>query len=87
VPLELLTPPALVSVRGPAGEVLPALLLGRRDGRSYLQVSRGPGDNVLRWLPSADVAPAAPGAATHPPLGSAGDPGRPVPLRTPRAGR
>lgn len=55
MPLELLTPPALVQVRVTDGALRPALLIGRRDGRSYLQISRGAGDNVLRWLPSADV--------------------------------
>ena len=55
MPLQLLAPPALVQVRDTDGQLRRALLLARRDGRSYLQVSRGPGDNVLRWLPSADV--------------------------------
>ena len=55
MPLELLLRPALVQVRDADGEVRPALLLARRGARSYLQVSRGAGDNVLRWLPSAHV--------------------------------
>ena len=84
MPLELLTPPALVQVRDDDGVLRPALLLGRRDDRSYLQVSRGPGDNVLRWLPSAQVRrPAADVTSTgavdvHP---------APVSLRGPRSWR
>ncbi len=82
MPLELLTPPALVQVRDVDGELRPALLIGRRGDRSYLQVSRGAGDNVLRWLPSAQV-------------GAAGDPlpltarvhDAPVQLRQPRSWR
>ena len=54
-PLELLCPPALVQVRDVDGTPRAALLVARREGRCYLQVSRGAGDNVLRWLPSADV--------------------------------
>lgn len=80
--LELLTPPTLVQVRDVDGAVRPALLIGRRGDRSYLQVSRGAGDNVLRWLPSSSV-------------GDAGDPlprtarvhDAPVQLRSPRSWR
>lgn len=82
MPLELLSPPALVQVRDRDGAVRPALLIGRRDDRAYLQVSRGAGDNVLRWLPAADVRPAdglAP-AALH-------VPDAPVRLRAPRGQR
>ena len=56
--LHLVTPPSLVHVRDVDGAPRPALLVARRDDRCYLQVSRGAGDNVLRWLPSADVGPA-----------------------------
>lgn len=44
--LELMTPPTLVTVSG-----MPALLLARRGRRCYVQVSRGPGLNHLRWVP------------------------------------
>lgn len=86
MPLELLTRPTLVTVREPGGVLRPALLLGRRGDRSYLQVSRGPGDNVLRWLPSSDVGPAdgAPGAAA--PDDRPGR-GAPLALRAPRSRR
>ena len=43
--LELLTPPALVSVHG-----TPALLLARRGDRCYVQLSRGAGANHLCWV-------------------------------------
>lgn len=43
--LELLTPPALVSVHGS-----PALLLARRGTRCYVQLSRGAGANHLCWV-------------------------------------
>ena len=62
-PLALLDPPALVQVRDLDGRPCPALLIARRGGRSYLQVHRAPGDNVLRWLPSADVTPRPAGSA------------------------
>lgn len=55
MPLQLLTPPALVSVQGPDGRVRPALLLGRRDDRRFVQVSHAAGDNRLRWVAAADV--------------------------------
>lgn len=54
MPLQLLTPPVPVRVRDTDGQVRPALLLGGRDDRRFVQVSRGPGDNRLRWVP-ADV--------------------------------
>ena len=60
-PCLLLSPPALVQVRDLDGAVRRALLLARRADRCFLQVSRGPGDNVLRWLPATHVRPAAPG--------------------------
>jgi hypothetical protein len=82
MPLELLTPPALVQVRDVDGELRPALLLGRRDGRSYVQVSRGAGDNVLRWLPSTSVGP----AGDLEPLATR-VPDAPVQLRQPRSWR
>ena len=53
--LLLLTPPALVQVRDLDGALRRALLVAQRDDRCFLQVRRGPGDNVLRWLPAADV--------------------------------
>ena len=84
MPLELLTPPSLVQVRDVDGALRPALLLGRRGDRSYLQVSRGPGDNVLRWLPSARVHRAAG------PARGGGDVevhAAPVQLRAPRSWR
>lgn len=82
----MLTPPALVTVREPGGVLRPALLLGRRGDRAYLQVSRGPGDNVLRWRPSSAVGPAG-GAPATPDL--PGRPGRsaPLALRAPRSWR
>lgn len=43
--LELLTPPALVTVHG-----TPALLLARRGDRCYVQLSRGAGANHLCWV-------------------------------------
>jgi hypothetical protein len=54
-PLRLVSPPSLVQVRDADGALRRALLFARRDDRCFLQVRRGPGDNVLRWLPSADV--------------------------------
>jgi hypothetical protein len=55
----MIRPPALVHVRDLDGALRPALLLALRDGRSYVQVSRGAGDSVLRWLPSGRLAPAS----------------------------
>ena len=43
--LELLSPPALVSVHG-----MPALLLARRGTRCYVQLARGAGANHLCWV-------------------------------------
>ena len=80
--LQLLFPPALVQVRDVDGAVRPALLIGRRDDRSYLQVSRGAGDNVLRWLPSADVGPAGAPLPQQTEVHAA-----PVQLRAPRSWR
>ncbi|MCW2614043.1 MAG: hypothetical protein JWN08_1037 [Frankiales bacterium] len=65
MPLQLLTPPALVDVRDPDGSVRPALLLGRRDDRRFVQVSHAAGDNRLRWVAAADVR-AASGLASSP---------------------
>jgi hypothetical protein len=55
--LQLVSPPSLVQVRDADGALRRALLVARRDDRCFLQVSRSPGDNVLRWLPSAAVRP------------------------------
>lgn len=55
MPLLLLTPPALVEVRDADGTVRPALLLGRRDDRDYVQVHHADGDNRLRWVPRTAV--------------------------------
>ena len=62
--LLLLHPPSLVQVRDLDGALRRALLVARRDDRCFLQVSRGPGDNVLRWLPAADVRAVAAGRGT-----------------------
>ena len=51
--LETMCPPLLVAV-----DRHPALLLARRGDRSYVQVSRGPGSNHLRWVDAAVVRPA-----------------------------
>jgi hypothetical protein len=73
--LLLLSPPALVQVRDLDGARRRALLVARRGDRCFLQVHRGPGDNVLRWLPAADVRAVGPrqraGATT---VRSAGNP-------------
>ena len=53
--LQLLTPPALVTVREPGGP-RSALLLATRGGRSYVQVSRGVGANHLVWVGSGQVS-------------------------------
>lgn len=60
--LEMLTPPALVGVRDPAGQVLPGLLIARRGERGFVQVSRGPGCNSLVWV-AVDAVLAAEEAA------------------------
>jgi hypothetical protein len=52
VRLELLHPPVPVAV-----ERSPALLLARRGERRYVQVSRGPGLNHLRWVDARLVRP------------------------------
>jgi len=57
VRLELLCPPALVSVDEGEGGACPALLLARRGDRCYVQVSRGPGLNHLRWVAAEQVLP------------------------------
>ena len=77
LPLQLVDPPALVRVRDVDGEPRRALLIAHRAGRSYLQVHRAPGDNVLRWLPSDDVQPARPAVPSPPPpaVGKPGDVG------------
>ena len=82
MPLELLTPPALVRVRDVDGALRPALLIGRRADRSYVQVSRGAGDNVLRWLPSEQVSAGGDGVPLPPVVRPA-----PVQLRAPRSWR
>ena len=93
MPLELLLRPVLVQVRDTDGEVRPALLLARRGARSYLQVSRGAGDNVLRWLPSAYVLVVAWGSTGEARGGGAAVEGgvavrpAPVQLRQPRSWR
>ena len=73
MPLQLLVPPVFVSVLDLDGCVRPALLLGRRDERRFVQVSHGAGDNRLRWVAAVDVAvtstvePVGPGGpALHP---------------------
>lgn len=62
--LQLYAPPLLVTVRDSAGTPRPALLLGRRDERRFVQVSGGPGDNRLRWVAAAAVGP--PSVPDHP---------------------
>ena len=47
--LVLLNPPALVAVDD-GGVARRAWLLARRGGRCFVCVSRGPGDNGLRWV-------------------------------------
>lgn len=71
-----------MQVRDVDGEVRPALLIGRRGDRSYLQVSRGAGDNVLRWLPTESVGTAG---DLRPLTTSVHD--APVQLRAPRSWR
>ena len=74
--LRMLCPPCLVQVRDVDGALRRALLVARRDDRCFLQVSRSPGDNVLRWLPAADVrAVVAPSRPAPTRLGPAGNPG------------
>jgi hypothetical protein len=63
VRLELLTPPALVSV-----DRSPALLLARRGDRRYVQVSRAPGLNHLRWVDAAQVRAPEEAEPVHAPL-------------------
>ena len=60
--MQLLTP-TLVDVDG-----RPALLLAQRGDRRFVQVSHGPGDNRLRWVPAVDVAAntTPPGRTTRP---------------------
>ena len=59
--MQLLTP-TLVDVDG-----RPALLLAQRGDRRFVQVSHGPGDNRLRWVPAVDVADTTPpGRTTRP---------------------
>lgn len=60
MPLQLLVPPVLVSVLDLDGCVRPALLLGRRDERRFVQVSHGAGDNRLRWVAAFDVGVTSP---------------------------
>jgi hypothetical protein len=55
VRLQMLTPPALVTVREPGGP-RSALLLATRGERCYVQVSRGVGANHLVWVGSAQVS-------------------------------
>lgn len=61
MPLLLLTPPLLVTVRGADGQVHRGLLLGRRGDRRFVQVSGAPGDNRLRWVPADAVLERLPG--------------------------
>ena len=49
--LVLLETPALVRLGG--GQA--GLLMARRGDRCFVQVRRGAGDNVLRWLPAEHV--------------------------------
>ena len=62
--LQLQTPPTLVAVAVDDG-IRPALLLGTRGDRSYVQVSRGAGLNHLRWVAASALRSAA--AADAPP--------------------
>ena len=55
--LVLLTPPALVAV-DQDGVVRPAWLLARRGARCFVCVSRGAGDNALRWVDEGLLRPA-----------------------------
>jgi len=65
VPLQLLTPPLLVTVRGPAGQFRQGVLLARRGDRRFVQVSGGPGDNRLRWVPAEAVLESQPAGASR----------------------
>ena len=60
--LVLLTPPALVAVED-GGVARRAWLLARRGERCFVCVSRGPGDNALRWVDESRLRPA--GAAVE----------------------
>ena len=69
--LVLLTPPALVAVED-GGVLRRAWLLARRGERCFVCVSRGAGDNALRWVEQERLrpgdatvqwAPVRPGAA------------------------
>lgn len=62
--LELHTPPALVAVVDD-GQTRQALLMASRGGRCYVQVSRGPGLNCLRWVTASAVTTAADVPATQ----------------------
>jgi len=64
VPLQLLAPPLLVAVRGPDGQVRKGVLLARRGERRFVQVSGGPGDNRLRWVPADVVLESQPAGAS-----------------------
>ena len=72
--LVLLTPPVLVAVEQD-GVPRRAWLLARRGDRCFLCVSRGPGDNALRWLdvtrlrPASDAVQPAPGRREAAPVG------------------
>lgn len=54
--LQLLSPPVLVGVAD-GGVVHPALLLATRGDRRYVQLSRGAGQNHLRWVAASAVGP------------------------------
>jgi hypothetical protein len=79
VRLELLTPPALVGVREPGGQVLLALLIARRGDRRYVQISRGRGCNSLVWVEVDAVLPAEEAAAAPAAVPAPGAPTRGLP--------
>ena len=80
MPLVLLSPPALVSVRDTDGGVLPALLLGVRDDRRFVQVSRGAGANHLCWVGAEQLSePSGEEEAVVEPVRPATTPARGVP--------
>ena len=76
--LVLLSPAALVAVEDD-GVVRPAWLLARRGERCFVCVSRGAGDNALRWLDEGRLRPgdaAVESAQVRPSAAPAGGPPR-----------
>lgn len=63
--LVLLTPPALVAVEDD-GTARRAWLIARRGERCFVCVSRGAGDNALRWVDAGRLRPAAAAVAPAP---------------------